>query len=288
MGKNAYETLFGEMFRKKFGKYAGNILASFIWSRIHMRTKLLGYMEGGFQTMIDYVAKKCTERNISIQKSSRITNITRTAHNTFDLVVESGGQPETQNFDVVISTLPSPILFSVAQNILSAEELSKLQDLKYLSATNLILEMEEKIFEKEYWVSLCTPTIQSLVFVQHTNFVQKSHYNNHNLLYIASYCEENDARMRMSKEDQIEMYLPTLRKLLGREPKIYNSFVWKARFAQPIFSKEFLHNVPKFTTSADNFYIANLDMTYPFDRGTNYAVKLGKDVATLVLRGMKM
>jgi len=288
MGKNAYETLFGEMFRKKFGKYAGNILASFIWSRIHMRTKILGYMAGGFQTMIDHVAQQCEGRKISIHKNSRISNITRTVQSTFDLVIESGGQREVQNFDIVISTLPSPVLSLVAKDILLSEEISKLQNLKYLSATNLVLEMEEKVFDQEYWVSLCTPTIPSLVFVQHTNFVPKTHYNNHNLLYIASYCEEDDALMFMSKEQQLELYLPTLCKLIGKEPKIHNSFLWRARFAQPIFSKEFLQNVPQFTTSVNNFYIANLDMTYPFDRGTNYAVKLGKDVAGLVLRGMKL
>jgi len=39
MGKNVWNIFFKELFRKKFGKYAGKILASFLWARIHKRTK---------------------------------------------------------------------------------------------------------------------------------------------------------------------------------------------------------------------------------------------------------
>ncbi len=49
-----------------------------------------------------------------------------------------------------------------------------------------------------------------------------------------------------------------------------------------IFDKEFLKNKPDFETPLKGFYIANLDMTYPYDRGTNYAVALGKKVVELL------
>jgi len=58
--------------------------------------------------------------------------------------------------------------------------------------------------------------------------------------------------------------------------------MFKAPFAQPIFDKEFVKNKPYFITPVKNFFIANLDMTYPYDRGTNYAVKLGKEVAKFI------
>jgi protoporphyrinogen oxidase len=284
MGNRTYETLFAQMFRKKFGKYAVNILASFIWSRIHMRTKNLGYMGGGFQNMIDHVAEACKKSNTQIVTKARITKIHKNPERKFILTIQNGEETKEELFDVVVSTLPSPILAEVSKDILTQPELDRLQKLKYLSATNLIVEMEEKVFDKEYWVSLCTDKIPSLVFVQHTNFVDKSHYNNHNLLYIASYCEPDDPLMFMNKEQMLEKYLPTIQKIAGKQCKIYDTFVWRARYAQPIFDKEFLKNVPHFTTSDPRFFIANLDMTYPYDRGTNYAVKLGNDVAKLIQR----
>jgi protoporphyrinogen oxidase len=282
MGENAYETLFGVMFRKKFGKYAGNILSSFIWSRVHMRTKSLGYMQGGFQDMIDFVANQFREAHGTIHANTKVSTVRKTPEGKFTVVVKSGEEEREELFDRVISTLPSPVLASVGREVLSTEVVTKLRSLKYLSAANLIIEMEEKVFDTEYWISICTPHIPSLVFVQHTNFVDKSHYNNHNLLYIASYCEPTDPLMSMTKEQMLAQYTPTIEKMLGKKPTIHDTFLWKAGFAQPIFDKEFLENVPHFTTSDPHFFIANLDMTYPYDRGTNYAVKLGRDVAKLV------
>ncbi len=280
MGKEAFETLFGEMFRKKFGKYAGNILASFIWSRIHMRTKSLGYMRGGFQRMVDFVGEKCRESGVSIQLQKNITSIRVKEDKTLSLATNEG---EVGVYDIVISTIPSPILAQVTRGVLTPEERDKLTKIHHLGAVNLIVEMDTAIFDREYWVSICTPDIPSLVFVQHTNFVDKSQYGGHHLLYIASYCEDEDPRMSMSKEELFALYLPTLQKITNKQFTVLNLYSWKAQHAQPIFDRDFLSVMPHFTTSNPRFYIANLDMTYPFDRGTNYAVRLGIDVGGLVL-----
>jgi len=87
--------------------------------------------------------------------------------------------------------------------------------------------------------------------------------------------------MKMKKEELIKFVEPHLR-ILNSKFLILNSFLFKAPFAQPIFDKEFIKNKPDFITPTKNFFIANLDMTYPYDRGTNYAVKLGKEVAELI------
>ena len=56
----------------------------------------------------------------------------------------------------------------------------------------------------------------------------------------------------------------------------------KVSIAQPIFDKEFLKLKPTFQSPVDGFYIANMDMTYPYDRATNYAVQLGRTVAGMI------
>lgn len=283
MGKRAYEVLFGWMLRKKYGKYAGNILASFIWSRIHKRTKSLGYMDGGFQCMVDFVAKECVQLGVTIETSATVAQLEKKSGG-YVVQTHKGDVVQSHIFDLVISTLPSSILAKVGTKILSAEEIQKLRALKHLSATNLILEMEESVIDKEYWVSLCTDEIPGLVFVQHTNFIDKSHYNHHHILYIGNYCEDESPLMSMTKEEMFEYYKPHLQRLLKKEPKILNSFLWKTNNAQPIFDRDFLLNVPHFETSSPRFYIANLDMTYPYDRGTNYAVKLGREVVKIVMQ----
>ena len=72
------------------------------------------------------------------------------------------------------------------------------------------------------------------------------------------------------------------KKITNHQLLVTNLFVFKALYAQPIFDHDFEKNMPTFKTPDKNFFVANLDMTYPYDRGTNYAVKLGKQVARLI------
>ena len=87
----------------------------------------------------------------------------------------------------------------------------------------------------------------------------------------------------MGNEEILHYFLPYLKKI-NTKYQIFDTkyYLFKAPFAQPIFDKDFLQNKPDFKTPVKNFFIANLDMTYPYDRGTNYAVKLGREVSSLL------
>jgi protoporphyrinogen oxidase len=89
--------------------------------------------------------------------------------------------------------------------------------------------------------------------------------------------------MKMNDTEVFEYYSQYITKI-NSKLDIRNSkfYVFRAPFAQPIFDKEFLKNKPDFKTPVPNFFVANLDMTYPYDRGTNYAVRLGKQVADMI------
>lgn len=122
-----------------------------------------------------------------------------------------------------------------------------------------------------------------MMFVgQHTNFVDPKHYGQANIAYIGYYLKEDDKLMVMSKEELIEYLKPYLKNISGSDLDITDSYLWRAPFAQPIFDSDFAISKPDFKTPLNNFYVANLDMTYPYDRGTNYAVALGKKVATMI------
>src|SRR4030042_3056566 len=77
-GYRAWSTLWEELFRKKFGKYAGNILASFFWARIKKRTKKLGYIKGGFQEFINFIENKIVGSGVFIKKQYEVQKIKKT------------------------------------------------------------------------------------------------------------------------------------------------------------------------------------------------------------------
>jgi len=273
MGIKVWNVLWQQLFRGKFGKYAGIISSSFIWARINKRTKALGYIEGGFQNFIDYIENKLKTLHVNVLTSCEIKDIKKKGNKFVINNIE---------YDKVISTLPSPILSRLISNLFPKEYLSRFDKLKYLNAITLILETDKPILDKIYWLNICVEKIPFMILAQHTNFADKKNYGEKHLAYVGWYVNNEDEKLKMKSEEIIKLVLPHLRKISNSKFQILNSFLFKAPWAQPIFDHDFEKNKPDFITPDKNFFIANLDMTYPYDRGTNYAVKLGKEVVELI------
>lgn len=284
MGKRAYEVLFGEVMRKKFGKYAGNILSGFIWARILKRSKNLGYPEGGFQEFINHLVEVCRKNGVELMTSSPVTRVFQKED---EEVVVAKGDEILGEFDMIICTTPSQVASKTLNEVLRSEEIENLGKTKHLAAMNIILETRGKFFDTEYWISNCVTKIPALVFVQHTNFIDKSNYGSNDILYIGEYLQESSPLWSMAKDELVKIYTERLEEITGRRPEIVNSFQFKAKNSQPIFDREFINIVPTFQTSNKRILLANLDMTYPFDRGTNYAVLLGQKVADILIDNLQ-
>ncbi|KKP59701.1 MAG: hypothetical protein UR54_C0025G0008 [Candidatus Roizmanbacteria bacterium GW2011_GWA2_34_18] len=275
MGEKVWNILWQQLFRGKYGDYAENILASFIWARIKKRTKKLGYVEGGFQILIDYLVNLLKKLRVNVLTGYEIEEIKKRGdkfiiNNTL--------------YDVVVSTLPTPVLIKISQTIFPKSYLNQLSKIEYLHALTLILETDKPILDKTYWLNISTNKIPIMGIVQHTNFVDKKHYGNKHIVYLGWYLKRDDKLMNMEKDELVKFVYPYLNKINSNCSivSLLNCYMFKAPFAQPIFDKNFVKNKPDFITPVKNFFIANLDMTYPYDRGTNYAVKLGKQVAGLI------
>ncbi len=283
MGNRAYDVLFAELFRKKFGKYAENILASFIWARVNKRTKILAYPAGGFQAFIDKVEGVLREKGVNIYSSTAVSAVNK-SRGGFEVVYSKGTDRAVQKeqYDAMISTLPTPITAHISR-VFPAQFTNNLLKLKYLHAATCIIQSKDPILDTAYWLNVTTPDLNSMAIIQHTNFMDRQHYGGAHLAYMANYVGREDKLLKMNDKQIFEYYCRDIKKL---NPKltINNSTFWVFRgpFAQPIFDKNFLKNKPDYETPVKNFFMANLDMTYPYDRGTNYAVKVGREVIGLL------
>ncbi len=282
-GDRAYQTMFGSIMKKKYGKYAEKILASFIWTRIKKRSPSLGYPSGGFQHLVDILVGKLQDGGVVLHAGANIDSLVKTPDG-FSVTVSGIDGPLTSN--QVISTLPTPVLNKACSSVLATTEIERFKRLQYLWATTLVVETDVPILKDTYWLSLCTETIPGLVLVQHTNYMDKEKYNGHHLLYIGNYIDDGDRLLSMSAEETLALYMPHLQKLHPSPFQIHKIYHFKAPYAQPIFDATFIQNRPDFVTSTPGFIIANLDMTYPYDRGTNYAVQLGNKAARMILTGV--
>jgi hypothetical protein len=63
--------------------------------------------------------------------------------------------------------------------------------------------------------------------------------------------------------------------------------IWRAEFAQPITERGYSSYVPGRETPFENAVISTMAQIYPEDRGTNYAIREGRDVARDLLRALE-
>lgn len=274
MGKDVWNILWRGLFHKKFGKYAENILASFIWARIKKRTKHLAYIRGGFQAFVDYIEAACCLKDVDIRLGAEVTLLQKSS--------KGGFRVNGASYEVVISTLPSPVLARLGIEVLPRSYLHHLSKIKYLHATNLIIESEEKLLDTTYWLNVVTDKMPIMVVVQQTNIADRKHYGNKHIAYIGNYVDSDSLLLKMGQQEALDYYLPYLQRIQKKDIKITNFWYFKTPWAQPITDKEYPTLKPDFVSPTKNFLLANLDMTYPFDRGTNYAVKLGREVSRLI------
>ena len=182
----------------------------------------------------------------------------------------------TKKFDKVICTLPTPLFSKI-----SGLDYPKLQG---IGAVNLVLSLKKPfLIDGTYWLNINDSGYPFLAVVEHTNFQDKSNYNNSHLLYVGNYLPASHSYFNFTDKQLLKIFLPYLQKI---NPKfkldwVNMSWVWRAPFAQPIISKHYSKLIPPLVTPIPNVYLANIQQVYPWDRGTNYAVELGIKVANL-------
>lgn len=192
---------------------------------------------------------------------------------------------KTFEFDAIVVTLPSPLFVKISPD-LPKSYTKKLHKLKGIGALNLVLRMKKPFFlNNTYWLSMCDLASPILAIVEHTNFMNKKNYDNEHIIYIGNYMETSDPRFTMNENQLLKLYDPWLKKINpSYKQAIINSKVFKAPFAQPIIPINYSKDIPSFKTPLKNVYLSNIQQVYPWDRGTNYAVQLGKKVSELISR----
>jgi protoporphyrinogen oxidase len=283
MGNEVWNVLWERLFHNKYGSYAETILASFIWARINKRTQKLGYPQGGFQSFVNVLADADRKKGVSIFTSTSVQSIQKKEGRYEITSINSKGENITYRADRIISTLPYPITCKVLEALLGSDYVRQQGKRKYLFAVNLILKTKKPILKNEYWLNIGAKDIPIMCIVQHTNFVSSKEYGGEKICYIAWYVEEGSELLGKNEEEMLQYVLPHIQNIapdLEETPTVVKLF--KAPYAQPIFDKEFITIPRAFSIPVKDIYIANMDMTYPYDRGTNYAVQLGEEVSNYI------
>lgn len=279
MGKTAYRKLWEPLMVNKLGKYAKEVSLAWFWARIYKRTSSLAYPEGGFLQFALHLEEVIKKQGGVFHYNSEVVDLS-SKENPMIKFKASNARITEKVFDKVIVTTPTFLFLKMAPSL--PESYTKtVGKLKGIGAMNLVLRLSETFFKDgTYWLSMCDLKSPILAIVEHTNFMDKKHYNNEHLLYIGNYMEVTDPRFKMSQEKLLATYDPWLKKINPNyRSAIIDYRLFHAPFAQPIIFRNYSKNIPAFETPLPNVFLVNIEQVYPWDRGTNYSVELGKKIA---------
>lgn len=271
LGARPYKMLWEPLLIGKFGPYYKDISLSWFWARIKARTTQLGYPDHGFQALADRLAQKIVENGGSIKYRSEITEINE-HHLTVDgSVVDS---------DAILVTVPNGLFMKLAPT-LPGDYMDALQSFKGIGAVNMVLELDQSFLPSNvYWLNICDESFPFLAVVEHTNYVDISHYNGSHIVYVGNYLPRDHEFFSLSNDELLNRYDGALETISpGYQSHIVSKTVFRVPFAQPIVTKQFSQYILPFKTPLNNVFLANMQQVYPWDRGTNFAVEMGKNVA---------
>ncbi len=275
MGEEVFRIIWEPLFLGKFEKYADKINAAWFWARIHSRTKNLAYIEGGFQTFANELAEKIKKQGAKIILNADVKEVTK-KDNKFEVIVND----KKILFDYVLLATPLPVALKLYKEF-PKEYLKKYGKLKIIGAQYFVLELEKQFLKDVYWLNINEHGFPFMMIAEHTNFVDKKNYNNKHMIWVGKYLDHDNPLWSMSEEELLEKIIPFLKKINPEFDKtwIKRSFLTRFKYAQPIMIKNYSKLVPSIKTPIPGLYLANMNNVYPWDRGTNYALKIGKEVA---------
>lgn len=300
-GQNVYRKIWESLLRGKFGQYADQVAAVWIWNKLKLRgssrgkgqEERLGYLKGGFGQVIECWEKELGERGVEVRKNTEVRRVKcpafakATAGKEAGRVigVEVGG--ETELFDQVLVTV-APEVFTKLTPDLPKDYATRLNSIKYLANVCLLMNLDRSL-SNTYWLNVGDPTIPFTGVIEHTNMQQSKDYGGKVLTYLTKYLDPADPLYQKDAGGLLEYYLPHLQKMFKgfSGDWVKNVWLWKERYTQPVIGLNYSKIKPGFQTPINNLWYCSMASIYPEDRGMNYAVLYGQRVAKEIIEGYR-
>jgi len=282
-GEKVYSQMWEPLVIGKFGeKYAKQVNMAWLWARLKARTTRLGTYQGGFQAFADDFAAILAEMGVTIKLDTPVEAITPDADGKLTLTTS---QAEEITFHQVLVTT-SPGLLSRMAPDLPEPYLRGLLELKSMGAVVLTMSLKHQLSEDGfYWFNMPKNAgFPFLALVEHTNYVSPEHFGGEHILYAGDYLEPDHEYFSLSKEELLERFLPAIRRINPKfsQDWVIKTWVHRTKYAQPVPLVNHSRNIPEIQTPIPGLFFASMSQVYPWDRGTNFAVEIGREAARMM------
>jgi protoporphyrinogen oxidase len=281
-GERVYKSLFEPLLAGKFGDHMREVNMAWMWARLKARSTRLGTFEGGFQAFCDLFAEELRRLGVQIHLSTPVLKVSTAAGGSVRVALPGG----ERMFDRCLVT-SSPGFMARLVPELPEGYLGGLLSLKSMGAVVMILAVKHQLSkEGYYWFNLPKSAgYPFLALVEHTNFVSPEHFGGEHILYCGDYLDADHEYFRLNDEELLARFLPGIQRFNPEFQRDWVRKVWVSRtsYAQPIPLVNHSRNIPEIRTPLAGIYFASMSQVYPWDRGTNFAVEIGRRAAHILL-----
>ena len=290
-GEAVYEKIWEPLLITKFGNQKNEVSMAWLWGKINLRSssstangEKLGYLDGSFEVLTKKIETFLVENNCKFKMHTTVTQVLKEGEK---YIVKTDSNEE--KYDFVISTVSYDISRKILKELLTDEESRKMKALKYTSAKTLLIYSKKQL-TPFYWINIGDTQIPFGGIIEHTNMINSEKYNGTHIIYISNYMDKSDKLYQLTAKQLFDVYYKDLKKMNNHLEKedILQVQCFEEEYAQPIITTNYSNKILDVQLEEKGIYMANMAQIYPEDRGINYAIKMGYEVAQKIINNKEV
>jgi protoporphyrinogen oxidase len=290
-GETVFRVVWQPLLEGKFGPYANDISAVWFWNKLKLRggsrgkhgEERLAYLRGGFIEVAYAMADRIRQAGGHVRTGARVVS-TKPGSSGWTTTASTG----TWHSAKVLVTTALPQVADLVADWASPAVLQKLRRIRYLGNICLILVLDRPL-SSTYWLNVNDPGFPFVGVIEHTNFEDAVTYGGKHVVYLSKYLPVEDPLYSKDADGFLAYALPYLKRMFPalQDDWVLKHHLWKAEWSQPIVERHYSDMIPAQTDLADGLYLSSMAQIYPEDRGTNYAIREGRQVGRQIAKHLE-
>ena len=284
LGNECFDVLWFKLFKYKFYNYSKNISAAWIWSRIRriglsrkgLKEKL-GYLKGGSNKWIEKIYFYLKNHDTEIRLNCAVKKITIENRK----ILLSYDQKDKEKFDIVISTIPLPLIGKIFEKGGFSKRLTQ----KYLDQISVgcvcvIVETKRPV-TNNFWTNINDSKYKIPGIIEFSNLRKLKK----NITYIPFYVPRENPIYSYPDEKFVSESIKCLKSINKdlKDSDVINTHCSRYAYAQPVCGTNFKENLPPLNP-IENLWTADTTIYYPEDRGISESIFFGRNLAKKIIR----
>ncbi len=290
-GARAFERVWAPLLRTKFDGAFDGIPATYLWSRIRRMqstrdtggaVEKLGILRGGTHALVDSLTAVLPQTgDVTIETNARVTGLEPEGRSTW--VYVDGREPRGP-YDVVVSTLPSPVHDRVARSGGAAARVP-VPD-RYLGLIDVVVVLERQL-SPYYTLYLLDPSLPFTGVMETTNLVPGGERGGTHLVYLPRYADAAGKEYGQDDETLKARYVGRLFEMFPElDPgDVQGVYLFRERFVEPVHlvGGAFPVFPESLETRRPGVYLMNTGRLYPLLHNCQAVVAMAHRTALYLL-----